>query len=310
MASTAKLRKYKYDGHSSSRPSDAAALATTSRGDKPSSPRPESTMDTVDLKADILSSLRADISTVIRTELKEALAGDFDLIRNELKEVKAEIVNNTTAIRSEVDKMKATITDMETGLSTCADDITTLQTEVAKLKTEVAQVRMKNEDLEGRQRRNNIRIVGVKEGPGSCSTTSVSKLLREALNLDKDILVDRSHRGMGQNKHGKPRVIVARLHYYQDCLNVLRRARERAPLRYQGEQISIFPDYTETVAKARAAFNNVRNILRGRRDVRYGILFPARLRISYKGDDKEFLNPDEAMTYVKHTITTENENTD
>ena len=66
--------------------------------------------------------------------------------------------------------------------------------------------------------------------------------------------------------------------------------------------MAIFPDYTAGVAKARAAFNNVRSLLRGRQEIRYGIIFPARLRISYNGDNKEFLDPEKAMAYVKTII--------
>lgn len=86
---------------------------------------------------------------------------------------------------------------METGLSTWS---------------EMAELRDKYEDLEGRARRCNIRILGVPETPGSSSTTSVSKLLRDMLQLDKDVLIDRSHRSLAPRKPGgKPRVIVAKL---------------------------------------------------------------------------------------------------
>ncbi|RXN33025.1 putative transposase element L1Md-A101/L1Md-A102/L1Md-A2 [Labeo rohita] len=90
-----------------------------------------------------------------------------------------------------------------------------------------------------------------------------------------------------------------------DCVEVLRRAREQGPLRYKGEPIAIFPDYTASVARALAAFNDVRNLLRGKRDVRYGIMFPARFQISYKGDSKDFLDPEKAMAYVKSMIQNE-----
>lgn len=147
--------------------------------------------------------------------------------------------------------------------------------------------------------------MGVAEEPGSGSTAAVSKLLKEVLHLEKEILVDRSHRGLTPGKpNGKPWVIVAKLHYYQDCVDVLRRAREQGLLRYNGEPVAIFRDYTTRVARARAAFNNVRNLLRGRRDISYGILFPAQLRISYNGVDMEFLDLGKALAYVKDTIPT------
>ncbi|KAK9536015.1 hypothetical protein VZT92_005838 [Zoarces viviparus] len=71
---------------------------------------------------------------------------------------------------------------------------------------------------------------------------------------------------------------------------ILRRARDRAPLVYNGNRIAIFPDYTPSVAKARAAFMDIRKALRGRKGVRYGLLYPARLRISHN-EDVEFLDP-------------------
>ncbi|CAM4672337.1 unnamed protein product [Leuciscus chuanchicus] len=192
---------------------------------------------------------------------------------------------------------------METGLSAWSDEVVTLQTTVNTLKTEVAELRDKCEDLEGRARRCNIRILGVPETPGSNSTTSVSKLLREALQLDKDVLIDRSHRSLAPRKPGgKPRAIVAKLHYFQDCVEVLNRARTRAPLRYNGESIAIFPDYTSRVAKARAAFTEVRKLLHNRQNVRFGILFPARLRVTHNGEEKEFTDAEKAMTYVRNHI--------
>ena len=80
---------------------------------------------------------------------------------------------------------------------------------------------------------------------------------------------------------------------------MLRRAQENGPLRYKGEQIAIFPDYTASVARARAAFSDVRNLIRGGRDICYGILDPARLRISHDGDVKEFLDLEKAMAHTK-----------
>lgn len=259
--------------------------------------------DMEELKLQILTSLKADISVVIRNELKNSLADDFNFLKSELQAVRTEIANNATLMRTDIEQMKTTIKDMEGSMSTWTDEVNELQAVVGTLKSELKELRDKSEDMEGRMRRCNIRIVGVAEGPESASTQSVSKLLSEVLKLDKEVLVDRSHRGLRPLiPGGKPRVIVAKLHYYQDCVEVLRRARNQAPLQWNGNPISIFPDYTASVAKARAAFTDVRNLLREQRGVRYGLLFPARLRITHNGADKEFLDPDKAMAHVKKYI--------
>lgn len=152
-------------------------------------------------------------------------------------------------------------------------------------------------------KRSNIRILNMAEEPGSSSPNSVGKLLKEALKMDKDVLVDRSHRALQTKRaDGKPHAIIAKLHYHQDCVEILRQAREAGPLQYNGSAILIFPDFPPSVARARSAFNEVRKLLRGRDGVRFGILHPARLRITHKGTERQFQDAAEAMAYVKANI--------
>ncbi|KAF7644906.1 hypothetical protein LDENG_00213830 [Lucifuga dentata] len=68
--------------------------------------------------------------------------------------------------------------------------------------------------------------------------------------------------------------------------------------------ISVYPDYTTRVARARAEYNNIRQQLRGTEGVRYGILYPARLRITYQNQDQIFSTPDEAQKYITQFLTT------
>ncbi|CAG5896886.1 unnamed protein product [Menidia menidia] len=57
-------------------------------------------------------------------------------------------------------------------------------------------------------------------------------------------------------------------------------------------------------ARARAAFNEVRRLLRGMQGVRFGIIHPARLRITYEGVQHDFVSPEKAKAYIQ-TITTQ-----
>lgn len=300
-----KLQKYKYGSSAStSRPARNTRQRTPDSRGQPSPTRSESpSMASEELKADILSSLRGEVSTIIREELKRALAEDFEAIKSELQAVRSEIKNNMAAIRSEVENMKADIRDVQGGLSTWSDEVVALQTTVTSLQSQVTTLKDRCEDMEGRMRRGNIRIVGIEERPDSSSPKEVAKVIKEALQMDRDIKIDRSHRTLAPRKPGdRPRVIIAKLHYDGDAVEILRRARDRAPLTYNGSRIAIFPDYTSSVAKARAAFTDVRKALRGRQGVRYGLFYPARLRISYKGEDKDFLDPKKAMEYVQKAI--------
>ena len=66
-------------------------------------------MDAESLKSEILLLLKTEISAVIKSEMKSALAEDFDFLKNELQALKAEVKNNTAAIYSEINQMKTTI---------------------------------------------------------------------------------------------------------------------------------------------------------------------------------------------------------
>ncbi|CAL9697205.1 unnamed protein product [Knipowitschia caucasica] len=263
--------------------------------------------DTAVLKLEILSSLKEDIAGIIKKELQDALVPALTPVRSELQALQAQLAANKAATDAILTTLKGTVEDMETALSECTDDITNLKTTVAHLTATVTRLEGKCENLEARSRRQNIRIVGVHEGPNTCTTTAVAALLKETLGLDNEPRLDRSHRTAPRQsapgERTRPRAIVCRLHYYSDCVDILRRATERGQIKVRDMTISVFPDYTDGVARARAAFNDVRRQLRNIEGVRYGLFYPARLRITYRGAEKEFTSADDAGQYVK-TMTT------
>ncbi|KAE8284634.1 hypothetical protein D5F01_LYC17969 [Larimichthys crocea] len=139
-------------------------------------------------KADLLAA-------IFKTELQAALTENLSNIKTELWAVKSKLSDSITNIQSDVCALKGTVGEMETSLSSCTDDITTLQAKVAHLSTELIRLDNKCQDLEARSRRNNMRLVGIPEDFSTSSTaTAISTLLKEALELQKEPLVDRAHR--------------------------------------------------------------------------------------------------------------------
>lgn len=90
---------------------------------------------------------------------------------------------NTT--NSKLAELRSMLASAEHSLSTCSDDVTTLQRNVKRLTELTEHPHYKCEDLEGRSHRNNVRIVGSPESPGSCSTSTVSALLKDAWLTDR-----------------------------------------------------------------------------------------------------------------------------
>ncbi|CAI5669521.1 unnamed protein product [Oreochromis niloticus] len=257
------------------------------------------------LKAELLSALREDFAATLKTEFQAILGESLSSIKSELLSFKKELSSGLSAMQESFIGLKVTVAEMERSLSTCTDDIVSLQRKVEHLTKAVAKLEDKCDDLESRSRRQNIRIVGVPEDdPLTASTTAISRLLKEAFDLAEELLLDRAHRTLAPKpKTGeRPRPIVARLHYYTDCVKILSRARELQRIKVNNMTISVFPDYTAKTARARAAFADCRRQLRGIEGVRFGLLHPARLRIMHDGVTRDFTSPEEAKAYIK-TIT-------
>lgn len=281
--------------------------ATAASGEPSTSAEVASThanFDTTALKLELLAALRKDIADIFKKELQATLGDALSTIKLDLQAVKTQLASDKAATDATMSKLKDTVGEMEHALTECSDDIAEMKTTIKSLTADVAKLENKCEDLESRARRNNIRIVGVPEGPDTCSTTAVSALLKEAFGLVKEPLVDRSHRTLQPKpKPGdRPRAIVCRLHYYGDCVDILRRARELRQIKVGDLTISVFPDHTAKIARARAAFNEVRRQLRGIDGARYGLFHPARLRITYNGVEKDFVSAEKASDYVKSLI--------
>uniref|UniRef100_A0A096LVD8 L1 transposable element RRM domain-containing protein n=1 Tax=Poecilia formosa TaxID=48698 RepID=A0A096LVD8_POEFO len=255
-----------------------------------------------DFKAELLTPLREEMAGIFKTQLEMALTNNLIQIKLELHGVKTELSASITAIRSEVDALKVTVADMDGQLSSRTDDVVSLKSDLVRLSAQVLALNRKYEDLESRSRRNNIRIIGLPEERGPVSADTISTLLKDAFGLEKDLVVEprKSHMLLDKGPIVKSYIFDSvRLHYYSDCADILRRARAQQRVKVGDSTVSIFPDFTPQTAKARAAFNDVRRQLREVPDIRFGLLHPARLRITRGGVRREFTSPVEATAFVK-----------
>lgn len=128
----------------------------------------------------------------------------------------------------------------------CTDNCTELSkldSTVNSLKAQVKLLSDKCEDLEGRSRRNNIRLIWVPEGlEGPPPTSFNAQLLRDILKLDETLLLDRAHCSLrAKPKEGEvPRPFIIRVHYFHVRNEILQRAGEisrASPLLYKGKKI-------------------------------------------------------------------------
>ncbi|KAM7417277.1 hypothetical protein PAMA_017097 [Pampus argenteus] len=95
----------------------------------------------------------------------------------------------------------------------------------------------------------------------------------------------------------RARAIIARLHYYQVKELVLRLAREKAPLQYDGRPVYIFPDFTSATMKKCQAFRAIQEKCRAK-SIRCGFRHSARFVVTDKNNTSTFTTLAEAEEFL------------
>lgn len=179
-----------------------------------------------------------------------------------------------------------------------------LATKVKRLSGQVEQLLEKCLDLEGRSKRQNLRIARVREGKehGQKTREFVAQLLKDVLNLDDKPVIDRAHRALqmhpGDNEPS--RHLILRIHYCYALEEILPKVTTNRNLTYQGQQIQILRDVLSAVVKRHAAFNPARNLLRDKSGVKFKLLYPAKLQVTHNGTETTFTDAEEARLSAEH----------
>ncbi len=63
-----------------------------------------------------------------------------------------------------------------------------------------------------------------------------------------------------------------------------------------GHWVKFYEEFCASVAKKRASFNNVKGLLY-KRGVRFGMIYPARRRVSHNGSEHYFNSPEAAERF-------------
>ncbi|KAI2645387.1 hypothetical protein H4Q32_029464 [Labeo rohita] len=64
---------------------------------------------------------------------------------------------------------------------------------------------------------------------------------------------------------------------------------------FKGQRINIFPDLPPAVVRRRTLFKRARELLKNKPGIKYGLQYPAKLRVSHNGKEFHFTDPDKAL---------------
>ena len=223
------------------------------------------------------------------------------------------ISTKITAMQTTLSSISGKLNDIEESVNDHEARITELESLYSLLQKGQDLQHKKLDDLESRSRRQNIRILGIKEEAEKGRPLEfVSNLIPNLLgneNFPNKVIVDRAHRGPGPKPadRARSRPFIVRLHYYQTRELIVRLAAKKGPLQYDGAKVFIFPDLSQDVVARRKEFDKVRKRCRDA-DLRYGFLYPARFVVTLEGDTHTFNKPDEALKFLDEKLPVRNNN--
>uniref|UniRef100_A0AAV2J0C9 LINE-1 type transposase domain-containing 1 n=1 Tax=Knipowitschia caucasica TaxID=637954 RepID=A0AAV2J0C9_KNICA len=240
---------------------------------------------------EVSTSLTSTITDLLTEKLAEHKAEFLAEVRDIYTKYESKLEN----IETSVDDHELRITGLEQFADSTSTDLMAMQATLTTVVAENAKLRAKVSDLEGRSRRNNIRIIGLPENiEGSTPTAFFSQLLFDTLGLD--ILksppeLDRAHRTLAAKPgpSGKPRPVVICFHDFKTRELVVQSARKlRGKLKYNDAPFLIFEDYSPEVLEQRTPYRDIMKKLYGM-GLKPALRYPARLFVVLDGGSKKFL---------------------
>ena len=247
----------------------------------------------------------AELAKLVRAIMREELGVAFE--------------TNLKPIKSSLDKLQGQVTscldkvgDLETAANATTIELAESKTEIEQLKKQVASLKIKADSLENHSRKFNVKIIGLSNGVEDGRPTQfVSKLLYELFGetaLGPPPLINIAHR-IGETKTDKVtgitlnRVMICRLHSFEVRQTIIRLAAQNGKngIQYQGRKLSFYPDTTAEQREKQAAFDDVRSALR-KTTLRFGLVHPAKLLVTFQGETRSFTDASKAMTFYQDEI--------
>ena len=212
------------------------------------------------------------------------------------------VMSAIEGVKKEVRVCNERVKSAEVRISNTEDIVASLQAQVESLSRKYKEMKQTMLDAETRSRRSNVRLIGLPEkAEGSDACDFLEKWLVKALGLTSQPTVEIAHR-IGPRKDdnaSRPRTLIMKFLDNRDKMMVMRAAREMESIMYEDKAVKLFPDLAADVRKKQKKFDSVRKQLREIPGIRQGMLFPARLLVTYKNKTQSFNKPAEVEDFIQ-----------
>uniref|UniRef100_A0A1A7ZGX5 LINE-1 type transposase domain containing 1 n=1 Tax=Nothobranchius furzeri TaxID=105023 RepID=A0A1A7ZGX5_NOTFU len=246
---------------------------------------------------------RLDVSTGMAQNLD--VIQILDGIRSDFSTKIGVVLTTIQDVKRDVQDFSLRMDGAEKRISNVEDDVNSEKGKTEALVKQVALLTDKLEDLENRSRRSNLRLVNVPEKiEGNDAVAFLEKWLPEALGpatFPRQPLIERAHRLPGRkqpNRPPTPRVLIVKFLNFQDRVRVMRAASTKGKVICGGQEVLFFPDLSTDLHRRRRGFDRVKQQLRSM-NIRYGLIYPAKLRVSTDEHTHVFETPADAEKFIK-----------
>ncbi len=180
-----------------------------------------------------------------------------------------------------LDNMIKRVIEAEQRISALEDNQVNSSTRLGSIDSSLQKALERIEDLENRSRRQNIRIVGLKEGTeGGDPIAFFETWIPTTLNMnanDGRIKLERAHRTgplKNEGEHPRVRPVIVRLHIYKDKRLILEAARLLGDLCIEGKKSVVFSRFLGWCAEEESGDGRGPTKIAGSR-IQYAFIYPA-----------------------------------
>ena len=176
------------------------------------------------------------------------ISGNFEITMKEINDLKAEVSDLKDSLEFTENVIEKKVEKLETELDNLKDKVQ----DIWDYQIDPDYIQHKLIELEDRSRRNNMRIDGIKEEEGKTweiSEAKVTKVFKEKLGIEKEIIIERAHRTKRNYKDKdkkRPRTIVLRLANFKDKNIILKNVNK-----LKGSDVYINEDFSRETTELR-----------------------------------------------------------
>ncbi len=227
----------------------------------------------------------------------------------------AQLQTSISGVKATLDNVLTRVTEAENCISGTEDAVSEIKQQANQLKSDNEFLKRKVDQLENHSRRNNVRVVGLKEGTeGTDPVKFFTDWIPEVLGADGsdttvprlEVEIERAHRTAnteprpGEPPRLSPSPVLIRLLRFQDREKILTLAKKRGNICYNNMKISFFPDMSPELAKRRKQLIPALQAIKARKIACY-LIYPARLKVQLDaGGTRFFDTAGDAFTFVNN----------